>query len=159
MCFPGDLFNAVNLQKYFMHMKVKYIEALTQECSKRKVFLKILHNSLGKQLCAGISFFFYQGFLHRHWRFTGQKGKGRDHLLFHSTTFTRSRTVRHLFATLQVRWLSRIFNRNACVYRTATQWDLPPYRISFIISVQAAWIKSNFHVHILPVTGVFQWNL
>ena len=55
-------------------------------------------------------FFFYQGFLHRHWRFTGQQGKGGDHLLFHSTTSTRSRTLRHLFATLHVRWLSRIFN-------------------------------------------------
>ena len=28
-------------------------------------------------------FFFYQGFLHRHWRFTGQQGKGGD--LFYST--------------------------------------------------------------------------
>ena len=75
-------------------------------------------------------FFFYQGFLHRHWQFTGQQGKRGDHLLFHSTTSTRSRTLRHLFATLHVRWLSRIFNRNACVYQTATRWDLPPYRIT-----------------------------
>ena len=65
---------------------------------------------LGKQNVTGfsfISFFFYQGFLHRHWRFTGQQGKGGDHL-FHSTTSTRSWTLRHLFATLHVRWLSRI---------------------------------------------------
>ena len=53
---------------------------------------------------------FYQGFLYRHWRFTGQQGKGGDRLLFHSTTSTRSRALRHLFATLHVRWLSRIFN-------------------------------------------------
>ena len=46
-------------------------------------------------------------------------GREGDHLLFHSTTSTRSRTLRHLFATLHVRWLSRIFNRNACVYQTA----------------------------------------
>ena len=65
--------------------------------------------------------FFYQGFLHRHWRFTGQQGKEGDHLLFHSTTSTRSRTLRHLFVTLHVRWLSR---------QTATRWDLPPYRIT-----------------------------
>ena len=50
-------------------------------------------------------FFFYQGFLHRNWRFTGQQGKGGEHLLFHSTTSTRSQTLRHLFATLHVRWL------------------------------------------------------
>ena len=43
-------------------------------------------------------FFFYQGVLHRHWRFTGQQGKGGDHLLFLSTTSTRSWTLRHLFA-------------------------------------------------------------
>ena len=69
-------------------------------------------------------------FFHRHWRFAGQQGKGGDHLLFHTTTFIRSRTVRHLFATSYVRLLSRIFKRNACVYQTATRWDLPPYRIS-----------------------------
>ena len=68
-------------------------------------------------------------FFHGHWRLTGQQGKGGDHLLFHSTTLTRSRTLRHLFATFHVRWLSRIFNRTACIYQTATRWDLPPYRI------------------------------
>ena len=57
-------------------------------------------------------FFFYQGFLHRHWRFTGQKGKGGSYLLVHFTTSTHSRTLRHLFATLHVRLLSRIFNHN-----------------------------------------------
>ena len=48
---------------------------------------------------------------HRHWRSTGQQGKGGDLLLFHSTTSTRSRTfrfldVRHLdVATLHVKRL------------------------------------------------------
>ena len=65
-------------------------------------------------------------FFQRHWRFTGQQGKRGDYLLFHSTTSTRSQTLRHLFATLHVRWLSRIFKRNACVYQTATRWHLPP---------------------------------
>ena len=75
-------------------------------------------------------FFFYQGFLHRHWRFTGQQWKGGDHILFHSTTSTRSWTLRYFFETSHVRWLSRIFNRNGYVYQTATRWDLPPYRIT-----------------------------
>ena len=64
---------------------------------------------------------------------TGQHGKGEeeeDHLLFHSTTSNRSRTLRHSFATLHVRWLSHIFNRIACIYQTATRWGLPPYRIT-----------------------------
>ena len=69
-------------------------------------------------------------FFHGHWRLTGQQGKRGDHLLFHSTTSTRSRTFRHLFATLHVRWLSHIFNRTACIYQTATRWDLLPYRIT-----------------------------
>ena len=63
--------------------------------------------------------FFLSGFSSQtlHWRFTGQQRKGGNHLLFHSTTSTDSRTLRHLFATLHVRLLSRIFNRNACVYQ------------------------------------------
>ena len=57
--------------------------------------------------------------------------QGGDHLLFHSTTSTHSRTLRHIFATLHVRWLSHIFfNRTACIYQTATRWDLPIYRIT-----------------------------
>ena len=74
-------------------------------------------------------FFSIRVFFHRHWRVTGQQGKGGNHLLFHSTTSTSSRTFRHLVATLHVRWLSNIFNRKACIYQTATRWDLPPYRI------------------------------
>ena len=75
-------------------------------------------------------FFSTRVFFHRHWRYTGQQGKGGDHLLFHSTTSTRSQTFRHLFATLHVRWLSHIFNCTACIYQAATWWDLPPYRIT-----------------------------
>ena len=42
---------------------------------------------------------------HRHWWLKGQQGKEEDHLLFHSTTYNCSKTFRHLFATLHVRWL------------------------------------------------------
>ena len=87
--------------------------------------------ALGKHsMVFKLFFFFNQGFLHRHWRFTGQQGEWGDHLLFHSTTSTRSQTLRHLFATLHVRWLSRTFNCNACAYQAAIRWDLPPYRIT-----------------------------
>ena len=70
------------------------------------------------------SFYFYSLYFsirilfHRHWRFTGQQGKGGDHLLLYSITSSRSPTLRHLFATLHVRWQSRIFDRNACAYQT-----------------------------------------
>ena len=75
-------------------------------------------------------FFSIRVFLHRHWRLTGQQGKGGGHLLFQSTTSTHSRTFRHLFTTLHVRWLSHIFNRIVCIYQAAIWWDLPPYRIT-----------------------------
>ena len=88
-----------------------------------------------------MGFFSIRVFFQRYWRLTGQQGKGGDHLLFHSTTSTRSRTLRHLFATLHVRWLWRIFNHNAFVYQTATR-DLPPYRI--IISVIDWWCNVCF---------------
>ena len=67
---------------------------------------------------------------HGHCRLTGQQGKRGDYLLFHITIFTCSGTFRHIFATLHMRWLSHIFNRTACIYQTATRWDLPPYPIT-----------------------------
>ena len=75
-------------------------------------------------------FFSIRVFFHGHWRLTGRQGKGGDHLLFHCTTSTLSRTFRHLFSTLHVRWLSHIFNRTVCIYQTATRWDFPPYWIT-----------------------------
>ena len=77
-----------------------------------------------------ICFFSIRVFFYGHWQLTGQQAKGGDHLLFYSTTSTRSRTIRHLFATLHVKWLSHNFNGNACIYQTATRWDFPPYRIT-----------------------------
>ena len=93
----------------------------------------------------------FRVFFYRHWRFTGQQGKGGDRLLFHSTTSTRSLALRHLFATLHVRWLSNILNRNTCVYQTATRWVLPPYRITIWlidrwcnVCLYTWWIDSRF---------------
>ena len=74
------------------------------------------------------NFFSIRVFFHRHRRFTGQQGKRGNHLLFHSTTSTCSWALRHLFATLHVRWLSSIFNRNTFVYQTTTRWDLPCFQ-------------------------------
>ena len=73
-------------------------------------------------------------FFHGHWQPIGQQRKGGDHLLFHSTSSTRSRTFRHTFATLHVRWLSHFFNRTPCIFQAATQWDLPPCRITIWFS-------------------------
>ena len=112
-----------------------------------------------------IYFFFYQDFLHWHLQFTGQQGKGGDHLLFHSTTSTRSRTFGHLFATLHVRWLSHIFNHNACVYQTATRWDLPPYRITIWVidwwcnvCLFTSWIDTRFSLQWFDIGNQWIWT-
>ena len=84
----------------------------------------LLENSARKILKSINTFFFYQGFLH-------------------FTTSTRSRTLRHLFATLHVRWLSRIFNRNVFVYQTATRWDKDNHKhMTIKISMAAMNLKS-----------------
>ena len=118
----------IDLQYHLLHSILDNSTTLSyllifnqQKCISMANFLKV-------QPCN--CFFFYQGFLHRHWRFTGQQEKGGDHLLFHSTTSSRSRTLRHLLATLHVRWLSHIFNRTTCIYQAATRWDLQPYWIT-----------------------------
>ena len=57
--------------------------------------------------------------------------KGRERTIFYST-LPLPPAHEHsdiYFATLYVRWLSHFFNRTACVYQTATQWDLP-YQIT-----------------------------
>ena len=88
---------------------------------------------------------------HGHWQLTGQQGKGGDHPLFRSTTYTHSRTLRHLFATLYVRWLSHIFNRTTCIYQAATRWDLSPYRITI-------WLIDNVTLSFCLFTWWFDYS-
>ena len=75
--------------------------------------------------CLLFSFFSIKYFFYGYWQLTGQQGKGGNCLLFHPVTSNRSKSFRHLFVILHVRFLSRSFNRNACI----CWWDLPPYRI------------------------------
>ena len=97
--------------------------------------------------------------------FTGQQRKAEDHFLFHSTTSTRSRTLRHLFATLHVRWLPRIFNCNASVYQTASRWDLPPYRITIWViglgcdvCLLTWWIDTRFLLKRFDIRNRWIWT-
>ena len=95
-------------------------------------------------------FFFLSGFSSTDTD-NSQDIRGRE-FLFYSTTSTRSRTFRHLFASLHVRWLSHIFNRITCIYQTATRWDLPPYRITIWLTDDVTlsfclftwWFDSSF---------------
>ena len=111
----------------------------------------------------GEFFFSIRVFFHGHWQFTGQQRKGGDHLLFHSSTSTRSRTFKHLFTTLHLRLLSHIFNRNACIYQNATRWDLPPYRItiwmiddvmifvSLLVDLTLGFVKTIWHEKLVEI--------
>ena len=83
-----------------------------------------------KRLHCIFFFFSIRIFFHGHWRLTGQQGKGRDYLC---STLTLPLVHEHsniYFATLYVKWLSRISNSTACIYQAATRWNLPPYRIT-----------------------------
>ena len=126
-------------------------------------------NSQKFQLERKRTFFFLSGF-----PFTdtddSQDSKGRegtfwDLFLFDSTTSTRSRALRHLLATLHVTWLSHIFNRNACVYQTATRWDLPPYRITIWlidwwcnVCLFTWWIDSMFLLQRFDIGNRWIWT-
>ena len=61
------------------------------------------------------AFFSILIFFHGYWQLTGQQEKGGYLLLLHSSTCIRSRTFRHLFATLHMRWLSHTFSLH-CLY-------------------------------------------
>ena len=111
-------------------------------------------------------FFSIRVFFHRHWRFTGQQGKRGHHALFFSVTSTRSWAFRHLFATLRVRWLPRIFNRIACNYQAATQWVLPSYWIAISIDwwcnvsfcLFSWWFDSRFLLQYFVIGSRWIWN-
>ena len=88
-----------------------------------------------------LHFLFLSGFssqiLAIHWT----AGKWGDHLLFHSTISTCSQALKHIFATLYVTWLSRIFNRNACVYQTAMRYTtLSNYYLSDWLMMQCFFL-------------------
>ena len=124
-----------------------------------------LHLDILLRLCYHIvlwynsDFFFYQGFLSLTLTTHRTAGKGLDHFLFHSTTFIRSRTFRHLFATLHVRWLSHIFNRTALFLIT-------PYRITiiFIDDVKLIfcfftwWLDSSFLLQQFYTGNRWSWT-
>ena len=78
-------------------------------------------------------FFFFSSirvFFHGHWQLIGQQW--REGTIFYSTLplLPSHEHSDIYFETLHVRWLSHISNRTACIYQTATRWDLPPYQVT-----------------------------
>ena len=61
-----------------------------------------------------------------------QDSRWRKGTIFYSTlSLQPAHQHSHIyFGSLLTRWLSHIFNRTACIYQAATQWDLPPCRIT-----------------------------
>ena len=59
-----------------------------------------------------------------------QDSRGKEGTIFYSILPLPTTDEHWDITTLHVRWLSRIFKRKACVYQTASQWNLPPYRIT-----------------------------
>ena len=115
--------------------------------SRRKCFeVMVISNSVPNNKHEE-TFFSIRMFFHRHCRFRGQQGKVGYHHLFHTTTSTMSQTFRNLFVTLHVRWLSIIFNHNACIYQIATRWDLQNYWITII------WLMIN----VCLIDRLFTW--
>ena len=109
-------------------------------------------------------FFSIWVFFHRHWRLTGQEGKRRNHLLFHSTTSSRSQGCCSMrFTTLSnyhlIDWWCDVsffclltWWFDSSVFVTAI-WDgkpvdLNPYRLSPLSYKQANWpsvlVTTNF---------------
>ena len=75
-------------------------------------------------------FFFLSGF-----SFTdtdnSQNSRGRKRNLFYSTLpLTPAHEHSDIYVQLCTWGDSHIFSCNACIYQTATQWDLPPYQIT-----------------------------
>ena len=124
-----------------------------------------MKENTGKNHFFLLLFFSIRVFFHRHWRFRWQQGKGGDNLLFQSTTSTRSQTLRHLFATLQVRWLSHIFHGTARVCQTASRWDLPPYRITiwlidwrWNVCLFTWWFDTRFLIQQFDMGNQWTWT-
>ena len=67
--------------------------------------------------------------------------KGRE-----GTVFIPLRTFRHLFATLYLKWLHRIFNSITSNFQTATWWALSPLGINIWLIV-----SGGFWTYITPL--------
>ena len=90
-------------------------------------------------------------FFHGHWQLTGHQGKGGPSFipLYHFHALTNIQTFICNFTHER---LSHVCNLNACIYQTATWWDLPPYQITIwlidnvilIFCLLTCWIDFRF---------------
>ena len=58
---------------------------------------------------------------------SGREGKNLINLFLPSSPSFPLTNIQTFFPTSHVSWPPRIFNCTACIYQTATRWDLPPW--------------------------------
>ena len=125
-------FLLLNLKLTHEEKAIIYEDSYYNNLRYRRLWLFLSDNVQINEISVQVKYIYFsiRVFFDGQWRLTGQQGKGGGPSLFYSITSTRSRTFRHLFVTLHVKWISHIFNRTACIYQTTTRWDLPLYRIT-----------------------------
>ena len=122
----------------------------TPRCLYRNSLILIYYIPFNRRSTFFFFFFFFLSGLSFTDTDNSQNSRGREGtILFHSSTSICSRTFRDLSATLHVRWLSHIFNSNACIYQAATRWDLPPYRVTIWLIVDVILIFVCLHVELI----------
>ena len=75
-------------------------------------------------------FFFLSGFSLQTLTIHRAAGEGRGTCFTPLCHFHPLTNIEILICNFACEMTTRIFNCNACVYQTATRWDLPPYRIT-----------------------------
>ena len=79
-----------------------------------------------KKFICNVFCFFLSGFLSQTLPINGTAGEGKGSLYYSlPLPSTHEHSGIHLQLCLWDIWLSRIFNRIACKYQTATPWDFP----------------------------------
>ena len=94
-----------------------------------------------------------------------QDSRGKEGTIFYSILPLPPTDEHWDIATLHVRWLSRIFKRKACVYQTASRWNLPPYRITIWVidwwckvCLFTWWIDTTFLLQRYDIGNRWIWT-
>ena len=75
-------------------------------------------------------FSFYQGYLSQTLAIHRTAGEGRGPTFIPLYHFRPLTNIQTRICNVACEMTITYFNRTACIYQTATQWDLPPYRIT-----------------------------
>ena len=97
-------------------------------------------------------FFFYQSFLSQRLTTHRTAGEGRGPSFIPLYHFHRLMNIQTFICNFACRWLSHSFNRNPCIYQTATRWDfstLSNYHLTdwwceVCFSLFTSWFDTSF---------------